>query len=181
MLLDLRAEERERMRAFSVVTGCIGAGAVLFVFLATMLQAPPVLPSYTVPTINLAWDHDPLWVDNPDPLQNVTHFRLILRSKTPGVKDSFPDGDRLPEASKVLDLPEWRAPIPREWLRFAETYEAALRSCSTEHIIERDPEGNILREYDIEHCSAWSNWVTFTPGVIPGIRAPLPPTTIIFR
>lgn len=45
MLLDLRAEERERMRAFAVVTGCIGAGAVLFIFLATLAKAPPAVPA----------------------------------------------------------------------------------------------------------------------------------------
>ena len=48
MLLDLRAEERERMRAFAIVTGCIGAGAVLFVFLATIFQAQPAAASEVV-------------------------------------------------------------------------------------------------------------------------------------
>ncbi len=41
MLLDLRAEERERLRTFEVVAGLISAGAILFIFLATLVHSPP--------------------------------------------------------------------------------------------------------------------------------------------
>src|SRR5438045_6949854 len=38
MLLDLRAEERQRVRVFSAVSGLIAVGAILLVFLQTLLQ-----------------------------------------------------------------------------------------------------------------------------------------------
>src|SRR3974377_2364949 len=37
MLLDLRAEERQRIRVFSVVAGLVSGGAFLFVFLQSLL------------------------------------------------------------------------------------------------------------------------------------------------
>ncbi len=40
MLLDLRAEERERARAFSVVTGLVAAGAILAIFLRSLRRSP---------------------------------------------------------------------------------------------------------------------------------------------
>ena len=46
MLLDLRAEERQRIKTFSAVCGVIAVGAILFVFLQTLLRAPlPANPS----------------------------------------------------------------------------------------------------------------------------------------
>jgi NADH-quinone oxidoreductase subunit J len=40
MLLDLKAEERERLRTFEVAAGIISSGAILFIFLATLLRSP---------------------------------------------------------------------------------------------------------------------------------------------
>ncbi len=41
MLLDIRAEERQKVKLFSLVAGCIAAGALLFVFVQTFLHATP--------------------------------------------------------------------------------------------------------------------------------------------
>ena len=41
MLLDLRAEERERMRALSVVAGLVAVGAILAIFLQSLWRSPP--------------------------------------------------------------------------------------------------------------------------------------------
>lgn len=41
MLLDLKAEERQRIKITSLVAGVIAAGALLFVFLQTLLHATP--------------------------------------------------------------------------------------------------------------------------------------------
>ncbi len=40
MLLDLRAEERERAKVFSVVTGLVAAGAILFIFMRSLARSP---------------------------------------------------------------------------------------------------------------------------------------------
>jgi NADH-quinone oxidoreductase subunit J len=40
MLLDLRAEERERARAFSVVTGLVAAGSIMAIFLRSLAKSP---------------------------------------------------------------------------------------------------------------------------------------------
>src|SRR4029077_20000154 len=55
MLLDLRAEERQRIRLFSAISGLIAVGAILFVFLQTLLRSslgsngPPSLEGSTIP------------------------------------------------------------------------------------------------------------------------------------
>src|ERR1051326_8100440 len=55
MLLDLRAEERQRLKAVSAVCGAIAVGAILFVFLQTLLHASlgaheaPTLEGSTIP------------------------------------------------------------------------------------------------------------------------------------
>ncbi len=41
MLLDVRAEERQKLKLTSLVAGVIAAGALLFVFLQTFLHATP--------------------------------------------------------------------------------------------------------------------------------------------
>jgi len=41
MLLDIRAEERQKIKIFSLVAGVIAGGALLFVFLQTLLHATP--------------------------------------------------------------------------------------------------------------------------------------------
>ena len=40
MLLDLRAEERRRIKLFGAVAGCVCVGAFLFIFLAQLLHSP---------------------------------------------------------------------------------------------------------------------------------------------
>ncbi len=45
MLLDIRSEERQKMKLFSLVTGVIATGALLYVFLSTLLHAPPASPA----------------------------------------------------------------------------------------------------------------------------------------
>ena len=40
MLLDLKAEERRRLKVFGITTGLIAVGAILFIFLNTLAQAP---------------------------------------------------------------------------------------------------------------------------------------------
>jgi NADH-quinone oxidoreductase subunit J len=49
MLLDLRAEERRRIKLFGTVGGCICVGAFLFIFLARLLHSP--LPSSAAPMV----------------------------------------------------------------------------------------------------------------------------------
>jgi len=55
MLLDLRAEERQRIRAFSAVAGLVAVGAILGIFLQSLFDSPlssnssPVLEGTTVP------------------------------------------------------------------------------------------------------------------------------------
>jgi NADH-quinone oxidoreductase subunit J len=41
MLLDLKAEERQRIKFSGVVAGLIGAGGLLFIILQTLLHSPP--------------------------------------------------------------------------------------------------------------------------------------------
>jgi NADH-quinone oxidoreductase subunit J len=41
MLLDLKDEERHRIRVFGLVTGCAGAGTVLFALLSSLMRSPP--------------------------------------------------------------------------------------------------------------------------------------------
>ena len=41
MLLDLKAEERQKLRLFSLFAGVVAAGALLFVFLQTLLHFQP--------------------------------------------------------------------------------------------------------------------------------------------
>jgi NADH-quinone oxidoreductase subunit J len=40
MLLDLRAEERQRIRNFGVITGCVAVIAILYVFGSSLLKSP---------------------------------------------------------------------------------------------------------------------------------------------
>jgi len=40
MLLDLRAEERRKIKLFGTVAGCVCVGAFLFIFLAQLLHSP---------------------------------------------------------------------------------------------------------------------------------------------
>lgn len=56
MLLDLRAEERQRIKTVSAICGLIAVGAILFVFLQTLLHsslgpspAAPTLEGSTIP------------------------------------------------------------------------------------------------------------------------------------
>jgi len=41
MLLDLRAEERQRIKISSLVAGLVAAGTLLFIFFQTLLKSPP--------------------------------------------------------------------------------------------------------------------------------------------
>jgi NADH-quinone oxidoreductase subunit J len=41
MMLDIRAEERQRIKLTSLGAGVVAAGALLYVFFQTLLQAPP--------------------------------------------------------------------------------------------------------------------------------------------
>src|SRR6188768_1589690 len=55
MLLDLRAEERRKIKLFGAVAGCVCVGAFLFIFLTQLLNSPlggslnPTLEGGTVP------------------------------------------------------------------------------------------------------------------------------------
>jgi NADH-quinone oxidoreductase subunit J len=49
MLLDIRAEERQKIKLSSLVAGVIAGGALLFVFLQTLLHATPKLAA--TPTV----------------------------------------------------------------------------------------------------------------------------------
>jgi NADH-quinone oxidoreductase subunit J len=49
MMLDVRAEERQRIKMTSLAAGLIATGALLFVFFQTLLKAPPV--SASTPTL----------------------------------------------------------------------------------------------------------------------------------
>lgn len=40
MLLDLKTEERRRLRVFGIATGLIAVGAILFIFFRTLARAP---------------------------------------------------------------------------------------------------------------------------------------------
>jgi NADH-quinone oxidoreductase subunit J len=41
MLLDLKAEERRKIKAFGLVTGLVSVGAILWVFFESLLKSPP--------------------------------------------------------------------------------------------------------------------------------------------
>jgi NADH-quinone oxidoreductase subunit J len=41
MLLDIRAEERQKIKMFSLVAGLLAAATLLFVFFQALLQSPP--------------------------------------------------------------------------------------------------------------------------------------------
>src|SRR6187399_299151 len=49
MLLDLRAEERRKIKLFGAVSGCVCVGAFLFIFLAQLLHSP--LGGSSTPTL----------------------------------------------------------------------------------------------------------------------------------
>src|SRR6188768_4119523 len=55
MLLDLRAEERRKIKLFGAVAGCVCVGAFLFIFFTQLLNSPlggslnPTLEGGTVP------------------------------------------------------------------------------------------------------------------------------------
>jgi NADH-quinone oxidoreductase subunit J len=40
MLLDLRAEERRKLKLFSVITGLVAVGSILAIFMAALLHSP---------------------------------------------------------------------------------------------------------------------------------------------
>jgi NADH-quinone oxidoreductase subunit J len=44
MLLDLKAEERRKIRFTSILLGLISAGAILLIFLQSLLASPPATP-----------------------------------------------------------------------------------------------------------------------------------------
>jgi NADH-quinone oxidoreductase subunit J len=44
MLLDLKAEERDKVKAFGVITGLVAAGAILALFLRNLLATGPLAP-----------------------------------------------------------------------------------------------------------------------------------------
>jgi len=66
MLLDLRAEERQRVRVFSAVSGLIAVGAILLVFLQTLLQG------------SLGSDQSPSLEGSTIPLGHVLFTRFLL-------------------------------------------------------------------------------------------------------
>ncbi|HYG34155.1 MAG TPA: NADH-quinone oxidoreductase subunit J [Clostridia bacterium] len=41
MLLDLKAEERQKIKVFSAVAGIVSVGTILFVFLQSLFRSPP--------------------------------------------------------------------------------------------------------------------------------------------
>jgi NADH-quinone oxidoreductase subunit J len=49
MLLDLKAEERRKIKTFSAVAGCLAVGAILFIFFQSLLHSP--LGAETAPTL----------------------------------------------------------------------------------------------------------------------------------
>lgn len=40
MLLDLKEEERKRIRLFAVISGCVAAGSILAIFLTSLARSP---------------------------------------------------------------------------------------------------------------------------------------------
>ena len=87
MLLDLRAEERQRIKAFSAVAGFIVVAAILAVFLQSLLHSPlgsnspPVLEGSTVPLGKLLFTRFLLPFEIVSLLLLVAMVGVILLSK----------------------------------------------------------------------------------------------------
>src|SRR4051812_42569385 len=63
MLLDLKAEERQKIKAFSAGAGLISVTAILFIFLRSLLHSPsrtdatPTLEGNTIPLGKMLFEH----------------------------------------------------------------------------------------------------------------------------
>ncbi len=87
MLLDLRAEERQKLKIFSVVAGLVAVGAILFVFLQSLLHSPlgaqesPVLEGGTIPLGKLLFTNYLLPFEIVSVLLLVAMVGVVLLSK----------------------------------------------------------------------------------------------------
>jgi NADH-quinone oxidoreductase subunit J len=87
MLLDLRAEERERIKLFSVAAGLVAAGAILFAFLQSLVRSPlgpeatPTLEGGTIPLGKLLFSQYLLPFEIVSVLLLVAMVGVVLLSK----------------------------------------------------------------------------------------------------
>ncbi len=87
MLLDLRAEERLKLKLFSVLAGLISVGAILFVFLQSLSQSPlgaqdsPTLEGGTIPLGKLLFTNYLLPFEIVSLLLLVAMVGVVLLSK----------------------------------------------------------------------------------------------------
>jgi NADH-quinone oxidoreductase subunit J len=87
MLLDLRAEERRRIRAISVVLGLISVGAIITIFFQSLVNSPvgagnsPTLEGGTVPLGTLLFTKYLLPFEIVSVLLLVAMIGVILLSK----------------------------------------------------------------------------------------------------
>ncbi len=87
MLLDLRAEERQRIRAASVTAGLIAAGAILAIFLQSLWRSPPTtgesatLDGGTIPVGNVLFTDYVLPFEIVSVLLLVAMVGVVLLSK----------------------------------------------------------------------------------------------------
>ncbi len=87
MLLDLRAEERQKVKLFSGIAGLVAVGAILFVFLQSLLHAPlgakesPTLEGGTIPLGKLLFTNYLLPFEIVSVLLLVAMVGVVLLSK----------------------------------------------------------------------------------------------------
>jgi NADH-quinone oxidoreductase subunit J len=87
MLLDLKAEERHKVKIFGVVAGLFSVGMILFIFLKSLLQDPlvaekaPTLEGTTIPLGQLLFRHYLLPFEVVSVLLLVAMVGVILLSK----------------------------------------------------------------------------------------------------
>ncbi len=87
MLLDLRAEERRRIKKFGVIAGCISVAAILYIFLSSLLQSPlgatasPTLEGSTIPLGTLLFTRYLLPFEIVSVLLLVAMVGVVLLSK----------------------------------------------------------------------------------------------------
>jgi NADH-quinone oxidoreductase subunit J len=86
MLLDLKAEERRRLKAFGVVAGLSSVGAILAIFLVTLARSPlpaatPALEGGTIPLGKLLFSNYVLPFEILSVLLLVAMVGVILLSK----------------------------------------------------------------------------------------------------
>ena len=87
MLLDLKAEERQKVKKFGVISGLVSVGTILGIFLRTLLQSPltaekaPTLEGTTIPLGHLLFTDYLLPFEIVSLLLLVAMVGVILLSK----------------------------------------------------------------------------------------------------